>query len=220
MAKATETKEIKEIPEVTTNEIEELKKEKEAMFLQMQEMMNQMKQMQEEIKNAKNVPVLEVKKEKVRSVKLMSLSLGYCHLVDGVLNARFDKMFDVVPIRETIFQDFFYRFKKWFEDMEIVILDDEFAEEYGMKFIYEKHGVTENFMDELISMNAQNMIENLSTKIPQHQMVFVKYFATQVAKEVEGAMDVGKHYALEKYVKEKFGFEVSIKELAEEIIKL
>lgn len=194
-------------------------KEKSTMMSQMELMMQQMNEMKEQMENQSKATVvkLEQPSTKVKSIKMMSLSIGQCYLVDGILNARFEKAFDQVPLRETVFQDFYYRFKPWFDDLEIIILDDDIAEEYGMKPIYDKHGISETFMANLIKMDSGAMIEHLSTMIPKLQMVFVKYFAGEVANENPDALNSTKHYALQEFVMTKFGFEVDIKKISEEI---
>lgn len=198
---------------------ENSEKEKNDMMSNMKKMMEQMESMREEMKAQSNQPVtITQEKARVKSIKLMSLSIGQCYLVDGALSARFNKAFDQVPLRETVFQDFFYRFRDWFEDLEIIILDDEVAEEYGMKQLYDKHGISETFMKDIIKIeNTDVMISKISSMTPKLQLVFVKYFASEAAKNSEYTKDSNKHYALQDFIHDKFKFEINIKEISEQI---
>ena len=153
---------------------------------------------------------------KIKKIKLMNLSMGQCHLVNERFSMKFNKPFDQIPIRETVFDDFYYRFKQWFDDLDIIILDDEIAEQYGMKFYYEKYGLSENSFLNAMNSDSENMmgfVKNLPAKM---QMTFVVEFARQLNADNKKVDSTQKQIALERYIKEKFGFDVRIVDIAEQ----
>lgn len=229
--KSTDTKKViydayvdsKKEKEKLNSEISQVKKEKEELdntVLQMKQMMEQMQkqmmQMQEQNTQPQNV-VVQQESNKPRSVRLMSLSMGMCYLVDGRFSMKFNKPFDKIPLRETVFEDFFYKYKTWFDELEIIILDDDIAEEYGMKTYYDQYGISESSFHEAMGGSVQNMIAYVDALPPKLQMTFVKEFAAQVKEGSEFVSDITKHYALEDYIKEKFGFSFTIKEVVEQL---
>ena len=204
--------------EAKDNLAKELKEANDKMMENMVAMMKQMEEMQKSIQ-APQVQTVGVIKERParKSIKLMNLSLGQCYLIDGILNVRFDKPFDKAGVTEGVFENFYNRFKPWFESLDVIILDEEIAEEFGMLDLYKKHGISEKLMENTIKLNKDMMMERLAGMIPKLQMLFVKYFATQLNNGSEYTADAGKHYALEDHFRTNFALEITIRDIAEEL---
>lgn len=204
--------------EAKDNVAKELKEANDKMMENMAAMMKQMEEMQKSIQ-APQVQTVGVIKERParKSIKLMNLSLGQCYLIDGILNVRFDKPFDKAGVTEGVFENFYNRFKPWFESLDVIILDEEIAEEFGMLDLYKKHGISEKLMENTIKLNKDMMMERLAGMIPKLQMLFVKYFATQLNNGSEYTSDAGKHYALEDHFRTNFALEITIRDIAEEL---
>ena len=193
-------------------------KELENQNKELEEKLGSMASILEELKgqiNTMNQPVA-VEAPKVKSIKLMSLSMGQCYLSDDRFSMKFEKAFDQIPIRETVFEDFFYKFKKWFDEMEVIILDDEVAEEYGMKFYYDQYGLSETAFKEAMEKDDDQMMAFVKNLPHKMQMTFIVEFAREMNRGNEHVDSSHKQNVIEKYVRETFGFELDLQEVAQQ----
>lgn len=135
-----------------------------------------------------------------KTVWIQHMGLGSASFKRGRVSVVFTKLFDRRRIKWDILDEMFYEFREWFDNFEIVILDQEVREFYGIEQDYQERGCDEiKFKKLLESNNNSHIIDELRKLRFIPAMSFLKYYLDEYTKGTANCFTNNKFKELSEY---------------------
>lgn len=139
-----------------------------------------------------------------RMVRIMHMSFGGATFKKGRINVRFDKLFDERRIRFEILDEMFYTYGAWFNDFEIVILDKDVREYYGLEYSFKEHGADKEKFYNLLSLSCHEMLVEIEKFNKSLAFAFLKFYLQEYINGNTQTITENKFNAVEGFFKNKY----------------
>lgn len=170
---------------------------------------------QESIKENKNQEESTIGMKPDKMVWIQHMAPGSASFHRGRVNITFDKLFDKRRIKWDILDEMYYEFRKWFDEFEIVILEEEVRKYYGIETSFDENGADESKFVKMLSMRNNEMIDEVNKFSFMVAMSFLKFFIEEYINANPKCLNRFKD--VEKYYHARYNIQ-NLNELAQEMI--
>lgn len=164
--------------------------------------------------NTKEENSITIKPDKM--VWIQHMAPGGAGFHRGRVNITFDKLFDKRRIKWDILDEMFYEFHTWFDEFELVILDEEVRKYYGIENNFEENGADESKFIKLLSMKNNEMIDEISRFSFMVASSFLKFFIDEYIKGNVNCLKNNKFQDVQNYYKKRYNID-NLQELIAEM---
>lgn len=140
-----------------------------------------------------------------KMVKIMHIAPGGATFDKGRVRVTFNKLFDEQKIKFDILDEMYYSFREWFNNFEIVILDKEVREYYGIEYEYEENGADKDKFISTLKLNSSDMIRVIDRFASIPAVAFLKYFLDEYIIGNTDCFSDNKFNEISAFYKRKYG---------------
>lgn len=139
-----------------------------------------------------------------KMVAIQHMGIGNASFHRGRVRVNFEKLFDVRKIQWSILDEMYYEFQRWFEEFEIVILDKEVREYYGLEGIFKEEGADEKVFNKLLDMNNDNMLNKVNKFPFMLSMSFLKFYCLENMRGNQKAFVDNRYQIIQDFYAKKY----------------
>lgn len=178
---------------------------------------NEINELKEKLndKKEKNDEVKDINSNKM--IKIMHMSPGSAVFEKGRINVKFEKLFDERRIKFEILDEMYYAFKSWFDNFEIVILDKEVREHFGIEYLFKEHGADKIRFHEILKFNNIEMLKEVDKFSKVVAWAFLKFFLEEYINGNSECMKDNKFNEVQNYYESKYNI-THLQETVSELI--
>ncbi len=205
-----------------TKEVEKVNKELEAKNKELEKKMNELSTMVEDLLKQQKAKEQKEEEKKVtfedkykeidptKRVLLMNMvNAGATYKTHSGKAIRFDKFGQIQPARFEDVESFVFKYRSYFENIEVRILDNDAVDALYLRDAYNKYDISKEEMEGIIKLAPQEMIKKVKKLSKPLQESFVSLVVEGIAKNDKNYMDKNKWDVIDST------YNISIKKLVD-----
>jgi len=139
-----------------------------------------------------------------KMVEIMHMGPGSASFNRGRVNVKFNKLFDQRRLKFDILDEMFYAFESWFHNFEIIILDQEVREYFGIEYNFKDHGADKDKFHKMLKIDNAEMLKELTNFSPVVTWAYLVFFLEEYVKGNADTMKDNKFNDIQQYYSSKY----------------